>query len=382
MNNNLEIGGVQKSLENLLLEIGDKYDITLLVFHATDEQKKLIPENVKVITVKSPFKYFGIQNKYVKKKSERIAFLFWKVMAKIFGRSFVIKLMSLRQGKIKGFDVAISYLHEGKQKMLYGGCNEFVLKKVEANKKIGWIHCDFSLCGANNKRSRKIYKKYDQIITCSDGAKQAFLTCLPELDEKCVTVRNCNDYKKIIEQANIDPVKYDKDSFNIVTVARIAEEKGIERALQAIRFCKYKGFNLKYHLIGSGKLVEMLKKMAKSLEIDEDVFFYGAQDNPYRYMKNADLFMLTSYHEAAPMVFDEASCLALPILATKTTSTDEMVNKSNAGFVCENSQKGINEKLLHILENRDELDKIKQGLLEKSFNNHSSTQKFDEIINS
>ena len=104
MNNNLEIGGVQKSLENLLLEIGDKYDITLLVFHATDEQKKLIPENVKVITVKSPFKYFGIQNKYVKKKSERIAFLFWKVMAKIFGRSFVIKLMSLRQGKIKGFD--------------------------------------------------------------------------------------------------------------------------------------------------------------------------------------------------------------------------------------------------------------------------------------
>ena len=54
-------------------------------------------------------------------------------------------------------------------------------------------------------------------------------------------------------------------------------------------------------------------------------------------MKNADLLLLTSHHEAAPMVFGEANILGLNILTTKTTSTLELVVKPNIGDVCEDN---------------------------------------------
>jgi len=66
-------------------------------------------------------------------------------------------------------------------------------------------------------------------------------------------------------------------------------------------------------------------------------------------MKNADLFLMTSYHEAAPMVIDEARALGLPILTTETTSAHDMVTDRHCGWVCENSQSAINTALLTAL---------------------------------
>ena len=158
VNNNLETGGVQTSLKNLLDEIKDLYDVTLLLFHAKPEQIEAVPKNVKIIVVKSPFKHFGMSSLDTKGKPFLyLARAFWVMLAKWFGRSVVIKLMLPFQKKLKDYDCAISFLHEGVQNRVYGGCNEFVLKKVEAKQKIGWLHCDFGLCGADIDKSRKIH---------------------------------------------------------------------------------------------------------------------------------------------------------------------------------------------------------------------------------
>jgi glycosyltransferase involved in cell wall biosynthesis len=175
-------------------------------------------------------------------------------------------------------------------------------------------------------------------------------------------------------------LNYSNSTFNIVTVARLAEEKSIDRALRAIKYCIDKGHDITYHVVGSGGMEAKLKEEAISLGLGDRVVFYGEQSNPYRYIKNADLFMLTSYHEAAPMVFDESACLGVPVLATATTSTDEMITEAGAGFVCENTQEGINEKLLYLLNNRDELEKVRLNLKKKSFNNEEIVKKFKEII--
>ena len=98
-------------------------------------------------------------------------------------------------------------------------------------------------------------------------------------------------------------------------------------------------------------------------------------------MKNADLFLLPSYHEAAPMVFDEAACLGVPILATETTSTDEMITESGSGFVCENSQDGIADGLMKVLKNPDSLVEIKKSLQQRQFTNQDKINKVSEVIN-
>ncbi len=380
--NNINTGGVQSSLLNLLAEIHDKYHITLLCFNTRQSKEKLslLPDDIRFIVAKSPFKYFGLS----KAEARSNLFLycaraFWAVVTKIFGRSFAIKLMLPFQKTLGTYDCAVSYLHEASQKSFYGGCNEFVLRKIKAKKKVAWLHCDFGLCGANSKASEKIYRRFDKIIACSEGTKQAFLRCMPQFKQKCTAIRNCNNYEHIRRLAGTG-IQYDKLKFNIVTVARLSPEKGIERALAAIKECTAAGHKLHYHIVGWGQQAEYLKKLTEEYGLTDTVTFYGNRNNPYPYIKNADLFLLPSYHEAAPMVFDEAACLGVPVLATQTTSTDEMIARNNSGFVCENSQKGISNALSEISEHRDKLTVIKANLECRRFTNKNSIEKLGEII--
>lgn len=378
--NNFEIGGVQKSLVNLLKEIHNKYEITVLTFFGNEEFEKNIPDDVKIIKPKSGICQLGMSARHLKGKPflyiERMVCV---ALTKLFGRSFVIKLMCFGRKKYKDYDVAISYIHEGPQKNLYGGCNEFVLKMIEAKKKFGWLHCDFNLSGANNNQSKRIYADFDGIIACSEGCRKAFVKCIPQFDNKTVSVQNCNDYRQIRMLAG-NGIKYDKEYFNIVTVARLSEEKGIERALEAVHKCVEKGYKIKYHIVGSGDREAFLQNKVVELKIDDNVIFHGNQLNPYPYIKNADLFLLTSYHEAAPIVFDEASCLGVPILATETTSTDEMIKDGRRGFVCENKQSDINAKLLELVSGIGKINDIKTHLETITFNNLETIEKFNKIM--
>lgn len=59
VNNNLKVGGVQKSLCNLLWELEGKYDITLYLFSGVGAYAGQLPESVKVCTCSSLFRYLG-----------------------------------------------------------------------------------------------------------------------------------------------------------------------------------------------------------------------------------------------------------------------------------------------------------------------------------
>ena len=381
VNNNLEIGGVQTSLINLLKEISDKYDVTLLLFHAKPNKIAELPEKVNVIVINSPFKHFGMSSKDCKPYSfTYFARAFWVILAKCFGRSFIIKFMFPFQKKYRGYDCAISFLHEGNPQNMYGGCNEFVLRKIEADQKIGWVHCDFGLCGADIKKSRKIYERFDKIVACSDGCKSAFLNCYPEFVDKTFSVRNCNDYERIGILSQNNSVEYDKSCFNIVTVARLSQEKAIERAIVAISECIKLGYIINYHIVGAGSEEDFLRKKVIEMGLEKMVKFYGNQSNPYPYIKKADLFLLTSHHEAAPMVFDEAKFLGIPILATKTTSTYEMIEKDGCGIVCENTQDDITKKMVFVLSSSEALPQIRDNLKKIEFSNDKSVKDLTNVL--
>ncbi len=369
VNNNLETGGVQTSLLNLLKELHSSFDVTLLLFHYKPEYEELVPPNVKIISISSAYKHFGMS----KKDTVGHPFLFlsrafWVFLVRTFGRARVVHLMNITQPQINGFDIAISYLHEHSQRLLYGGCNEFVLHKVNAKKKITWLHGDFGLGGSNNKQSRALYKHFDRIVACSEGTKNSIIEFMPQLEDRCLAIRNCNDYEKIIELAG-EGVCYDASFFNIVTVARLSKGKSVDRALLAVKHCLDHGYPIRYHIIGDGSEAGKLMQLVQEQNLQDNVIFYGNQRNPYQYMKNADLFLLTSYHEAAPMVFDEAMCLGVPVFATRTLSTDEMIICAGGGFVCDNNQRAIADGLLAILSNPESLEIVKDNLKKKTFSN-------------
>ena len=84
--------------------------------------------------------------------------------------------------------------------------------------------------------------------------------------------------------------------------------------------------------------------------MQENIILHGQQTNPYRFMKNANFFLLPSFHEAAPVVYFEAAAINLPVLTTNTMSAVELVEKRLCGTVCENSDEAIYNMLKNAFE--------------------------------
>lgn len=380
VNNNMKVGGVQKSLHNLLWAMNGSYDMTLLLFRNVGAYAGSLPPGVKVVECSSLFRLLGVSQSECS-GVDRLKRGLLVAISRLFGRPMAMKIVLASQKMLTdSYDCAISFLHNGSVKNFYGGTQEFVLHRVRAKKKVAFLHCDYGHCGANHRSNNQLISQFDAIAACSDGCRRAFETVLPELKQKTVTVCNCHRVQQICEMAEEIPVVYDDNFVNVVMVSRLAHEKGIERAIEAVAVAAEGNVPVVLHIIGDGPMREQLQLMAKERSISQRVSFYGEQANPYRYMKNADLLLMTSYHEAAPMVIEEAGCLALPVLTVRTTSSEEMVMQRECGWVCENDQQSINTALIAVVCNKEALEEKKRLLQKNPVDNKEASRQFREMI--
>lgn len=380
VNNNMKVGGVQKSLYNLLWTLDGSYDVTLLLFRNTGSYADLLPPNVKIVECDSLFRLLGVSQGECK-GIDIIMRAVLVLITRLLGRKTAMRFVLASQKVLpETYDFAISFLHNGNIKNFYGGTQEFVLHRINADKKVAFIHCDYSTCGADHPDNNRMISQFDVIAACSDGCREAFESVLPKLAQKSVTVRNCHRINEIQAFAFDEPVVYGKGVMNVVMVSRLTHEKGIERAIEAIRYASENAVPVALHIVGGGPMESQLREIASVSGIGECVHFYGEQKNPYRYMTNADLLLMTSFHEAAPMVIEEASCLSLPVLTVRTTSSCEMVTQPGVGWVCDNEQQALNDALVRVLSNRGELECMKQMMRIKAMNNDIALRQFKQLI--
>ena len=382
VNNNMKVGGVQKSLCNLLweLERQGEHDVTLLLFSPVGDYMGMLPPGIKCITTKSLFRYLGISQGETR-GVDRLKRGALAAICRLFGRSAAIRLMLVGQNNLhETYDCAIAYLHNGDKKAFGGGVQEFVLERVTAKQKIAFVHGDYGQNGAKHPANDALMAQFDAIAACSDGCAAALSSTLPELTDRIVTVRNCHNITQIQNLAEEDAVSYDCECINIVCVARLSATKGIDRAVRAVANALQQKLPVALHIVGSGPVEGQLKGLVEELGICEHVHFYGEQANPYRYMKAADLLLLTSYHEAAPMVIDEAYILGLPTLTTKTSSSEEMVSRRNCGWVCENNQQDLNRMLLQVLRDPENLRNLKENLRSVQVSNAVAMEQFANVV--
>lgn len=382
VNNNMHIGGVQKSLYNLLWTLDGKYDITLCLFRSIGAYMDKLPPSVTVVECGGPFRYLGMsQGECRGSAGDMLRRGFLAVVSRLLGREGAVRLMLRRQKMLPGeYDCAVAYLHNGRAKSFYGGVQDYVLHRVKAARKVAFLHCDYGRSGAHNPENDRLIGEFDAVAACSEGCRRAFCEVLPDLAERCVTVRNCHRFEEIAALAAKEPIVYDERQINIVMVSRLAHEKGIERAVRAVARCQKKGLDAVLHLVGGGPKQEELASEARLLGVEDSVLFYGEQDNPYRYMKNADLFLMTSYHEAAPMVIEEACALGVPVLTTETTSSREMVMERGCGWVCENTQEGIEAALIGLAGDPELLKSKKLELCIQGNDNSAAEEQFVKLI--
>ena len=381
VNNNLHIGGVQRALVDLLKEIHDKYEITLALFHPQGALLEEVPEDVKILPIRSAYRYLGLSRYDVQSKPFlKLRRSFYAAICRLFGRSVAISLMAMGQKKLRGFDVAISYLHDGGDKVFYGGCNDFVLRHTDAPKKIAFLHCDYSMCGANTAKNAARYEKFNAIAACSQGCADVFVGILPDFSKKVVVVPNAHDYNNIRRSASAAAVTLPKGRVNILTVARLGKEKGVGRAIEALARLSYVSGDFHYYVIGDGILHPQIEAAIQAHGLTDRVTLLGEMENPYGYMQAADLLLIPSVSEAAPLVIHEAACLGTAALSTRTSSADEMIARNGFGWVCDNSVEGLYLALEELLTEPDALEKRKNYLLTVRPDNEAATACFEALV--
>lgn len=354
VNNNMNIGGIQKSLVNLLNEIQEEHDVTLYLFAAVGELMNDVPKNVRIVEGNKFTRIMGITN--AEARSEGLFTFLWRsvfaVLTRIFGIGAVFGILSGFQKLNEEYDAAVSFMQNGAFRVFYGGCNEFVIDSVKAKEKIAFVHCDFLNYEGNNRYNRRYYRKFDKIACVSESTKNRFAEATGISAEKLQSVYNCYDYKKIISLSGEYAPAYTENIINIFSASRISEEKGIVRMVPIFRELKDKGLKFIWRVAGDGPQMNFMKEQIKKYDMENEILLLGMIKNPYPYFISSDLLLVPSYNEAAPMVFGEAKITGIPVLTTATASAQEMIGETGLGVVCGIGDDALKESLEKIIINK------------------------------
>ena len=377
--NNMHVGGVQKSLVNLLSEIAGRHDVTLYLFYPEGEFMPDVPESVKIVSGNA---FTGIMGMSQGEARSRGIFTtlhrsLWAILTKLFGIGFSFGVLTRFQKLGDEYDAAISFMQNSAFKMFYGGCNEFVANSVKAKKKISFVHCDFKNYFGNNEYNRGYYRHFDKIACVSDSVKERFDGVCPEYKDRSVSVHNCYDLADMRKKSGAYEAEYTEGVLNLFTAARISEEKGIFRMLPILAALKNEGKRFVWRVAGAGPMMNDALAESERLGLGDCVKFLGMLDNPYPYFAKSDLLLVPSFDEAAPMVFGEAEFFKLPILTTDTTSARELVEDRGLGTVCKNDDKAIRDALGAIL---DDPSVIRGKAAEGEMTNMTALSEFEALI--
>jgi glycosyltransferase involved in cell wall biosynthesis len=101
---------------------------------------------------------------------------------------------------------------------------------------------------------------------------------------------------------------------------RLEKQKGFRYFIDALPQIHEEYPDAQIVLLGDGTLRQDLKEQAKELNINDRVHLFGFVDNPYKYMRAADVFVLSSIWEGFGNVVVEALACGTPIVSTDCPS--------------------------------------------------------------
>jgi len=120
----------------------------------------------------------------------------------------------------------------------------------------------------------------------------------------------------------------------ITGIGRFTRQKGFDYLIKAVHRLNGDGAECRLVLLGKGPEEGNLKKLATDLGIDDKVLFPGFQQNPYKYLARATIFVLSSFYEGFPNVLLEAIALGIPSVATRCpTGPDEIITDGKNGLL-------------------------------------------------
>lgn len=216
------------------------------------------------------------------------------------------------------------------------------------------------------------YQFANKIIVLSEDMAKDAKTILYNADDKLKVIYNPVDIDKIsllaCESLPDTVLPFFRRKISLVTVARLHESKGHGLLLDTMRSMVSDGYDISLVCVGDGPLYYELISKVSEYALTDYVHFTGYDSNPYRFIKNADVFILASEFEGMPNSLLEAIALGGKVACRNAPGAGpELVRNSRAGYIFDGNYLVLKDTIVE-LTNRNFDFLISREYIE---NNHS-----------
>lgn len=351
-------GGITSSLKNLTNELVNRgHSIDILNLPKYDQLPKGFNSKINLIDINGIAKYWDVSVESIRKTKGfgKTKLIFIGAIKKICNKLGIWNNIIFSKLKLlSNYDLSIGFRQ--------GPVDYYVAsKKVISNKCIGFWHVDPDYTGDTSSWDKCLYDM-DVIAGVSNATCEGLLRHYPKLKGKIKTVYNMFDKKEIVEKGKTTDYLYDKNDFNIVTVARIDFElqKNLQRVPEICNKLRLDGYKIHWTIVGNGPKYNELQNIIDKTNLIDYITLVGEKNNPYPYINQADLFVLTSSWESYGMVVMESLILGTPVVSGDYPALVEILD-DKYGIRAKNSVEGIYKSIKFLLENKDIYNEIKNN---------------------
>lgn len=331
----LRMGGAEKSLVSLLKALDpNRVNVDLFLFEAGGVLQPEVPGWVNIMEADTATRGVMLELRYylkdmLKKGHIRAALdrLSLTVRSKFKKSYFGWEIVEKHIPKLtKPYDVAIGFLE--------GVPDYFILDKVNAKKKIGWIHSDLSKRKLHEKE-KEYYKKLDHLVTISDVCKSGFVGLIPEVAEKMIVLENIVLAEDVLKKAQEEPEEAweHKNVSHLVSVGRLYHHKGMDLGAHAAKILTDRNIPVCWHVYGEGVMKDEIQQYVEENGLQSVFVLEGLRSNPYPYMRKADIIVQPSRLEGKSLVLDEAKILGKAIVVTNYPSVTDQITHGKTGII-------------------------------------------------
>lgn len=185
-----------------------------------------------------------------------------------------------------------------------------------------------------------IYKQYDMIWTVCDIIKT-------DIEERLklknvYTLPNPINCEKIYEKSTEEcDLIFDKTKTNIVMIGRFSNEKGFIRVIKIMCNKIFKEYpNAHLYVIGDGN-ISTYQRFINKFDFYDKISLLGPKENPFPYLRQAQLFICPSYHESFGLALVEAMLLKIPIITTDTAGGKYLTQNNKFAYCVNNDDSSI-----------------------------------------
>ena len=386
----LELGGAERSLLGLLDALDpDVWDIDLFLLRHEGELMAHIPPHVHLLpqipaysVLARPMKETLKEGHFLLTAARLVGKLAAQAYAKRHGHidsvvsleyshKFTCPFMpNISQDKV--YDLAISFLTP----------HYFVAQKVNAKKKIAWIHTDYSQVQVNRSSELAMWDQFDHIASISDAASESFVRIFPELKEKVVLIENILP-EKLIRQQAAEPVcdmLRIGDEKLLLSVGRFSYAKNFDNVPWICKHILDTGMQVKWYLIGYGGDEALIRKNISEAGMEKHVVILGKRVNPYPYIAACDLYVQPSRYEGKCVTVREAQMLGKPVVITRYATSASQLEAGVDGIIVPMDNEGCAASLVQLLNDAHKRESLQTVCTNRDYSNATSVSILDAFF--